>query len=135
MRFATRDLDEELVHLERTPGQILNEFLERAEGGGQIGELDAPSFVAAIGEWVIASYLRAFKAVETGLEELDAKIISETPRRDVSDELSKLVDVRRRIGTLRRRPAPRSWLFWIVIVMMLLIAALVLATARVREWI
>lgn len=45
------------AHREEVP--ILNEFLKRAEGGGQIGELDAPSFVAAIGEWVIACYLRA----------------------------------------------------------------------------
>jgi magnesium transporter len=85
---------------------VLEEFLERAEGGGQIGELDAPSFVAAISEWVVASYLRAFEAVETELEELDAKIISQTPRRDVSGDLSKLVDLRRRIGALRRGLAP-----------------------------
>jgi magnesium transporter len=85
---------------------VLEEFLERAEGGGQIGELDAPSFVAAISEWVVASYLRAFEAVEAELEELDAKIISETPRRDVSADLSKLVDLRRRIGALRRGLAP-----------------------------
>lgn len=90
---------------------ILNEFLERAEGGGQIGQLDAPSFVAAIGEWVIASYLRAFEAVETELEELDAKIISEAPRRDVSGDLSKLVDLRRRIGALRRGLAPHREVF------------------------
>ena len=209
---------------------ILDEFLERAEGGGQVGELDSPSFVAAICEWVIASYLRAFEAVEAELEELDAKIISETPRRDVSGELSRLVELRRRIGSLRRGLAPhrevvislqhpeldalstedsaqrfvnlerrvtqaleaardtkestfgtfdllvarigqrtndimkvltlgtvillpatvlagimgmnfkvglfgQAWLFWAVIAIMLLVAALVLATARVREWI
>jgi magnesium transporter len=97
------------AHRDEVP--VLDEFLERAEGGGQIGELDAPSFVAAIGEWVIASYLRAFEAVETELEELDAKIISETPRRDVSDDLSKLVDLRRRIGALRRGLAPHREVF------------------------
>ena len=43
---------------------VLEEFLERAEGGGEVGALDAPSFVAAVCEWVIASYLRAFEAVE-----------------------------------------------------------------------
>jgi magnesium transporter len=85
---------------------VLEEFRERAEGGGQIGELDAASFVAAVSEWVIASYLRAFEAVESELEELDARVISETPRRDVSGDLSKLVDLRRRIGSLRRGLAP-----------------------------
>lgn len=68
---------------------VLEEFLERAEGGGGIGTLDAPSFVAAVGEWVIASYLRAFEAVETELEELDARVMSETPSRDVSGDLSR----------------------------------------------
>jgi hypothetical protein len=60
------------AHREEVP--VLEEFLERAEGGGQVGGLDAPSFVAAICEWVIASYLRAFEAVEAELEELDAKV-------------------------------------------------------------
>jgi magnesium transporter len=85
---------------------VLEEFLERAKGGGQVGGLDAPSFVATVSEWVIASYLRAFEAVEAELEELDARVIAETPRRDVSGDLSKLVDLRRRIGSLRRALAP-----------------------------
>jgi magnesium transporter len=85
---------------------VLEEFLERAEGGSEVGELDAPSFVAAISEWVVASYLRAFEDVEAELEELDAKVISEAPRRDVSEELGRLVELRRRIGSLRRALAP-----------------------------
>lgn len=85
---------------------VLEEFRERAEGGGQVGALDAPSFVAAIFEWVIASYLRAFEAVESDLEELDAKVISETPTRSVSADLSKLVELRHRIGSLRRALSP-----------------------------
>jgi magnesium transporter len=97
------------IHRDEIP--VLDEFAERAEGGGQIGELDAPSFVAAIGEWVIASYLRAFEAVEAELEELDAKVISETPRRDVSADLGRLVELRRRIGSLRRGLAPHREVF------------------------
>ena len=34
------------AHQEHVP--VLDEFLKRAEGGGQVGELDSPSFVAAI---------------------------------------------------------------------------------------
>ena len=95
-----------LLTAHRDEVAVLEEFLERAEGGGQVGQLEAPSFVAAITEWVITSYLRAFEAVEAELEELDAKIISETPRRDVSGELNRLVELRRRIGSLRRGLAP-----------------------------
>lgn len=81
--------------------EVLEEFRERAEGGGQIGVLDAPSFVAQIFEWVIASYFRAFESVESELEELDAKVMSEAPK-SAHDDLARLVDLRRSIGTLRR---------------------------------
>ena len=56
---------------------VLEEFRERAEGGGQVGALDAPSFVAAILQWIVAGYFRAFEAVESELEELDARVMSE----------------------------------------------------------
>jgi magnesium transporter len=103
-----------VVTAHRDEISVLEEFLERAEGGGQVGALEAPSFVAAITEWVIASYLRAFEAVEAELEELDAKIISETPRRDVSGDLNRLVELRRRIGSLRRALAPhREVVIWL----------------------
>ena len=85
---------------------VLEEFLERAEGGGEIGVLDAPSFVAVVSEWVIVSYLRAFEAVEGALEELDAQVISQAPSRDVSAELDRLVELRLRVGSLRRALAP-----------------------------
>ena len=85
--------------------EVLEEFRERAEGGGEVGALDPPSFVAAILEWVVAGYFRAFEAVESELEELDARVMSGTPK-DVSDDLARLVDLRRAIGTLRRALAP-----------------------------
>jgi magnesium transporter len=85
--------------------EVLDEFLARAEGGGQVGGLDAPSFVATIFEWVIASYLRAFEAVERELEELDARVMTDTPKQ-FADELTRLVELRRTIGKLRRALAP-----------------------------
>jgi magnesium transporter len=85
--------------------EVLEEFRERAEGGGQIGELDSPSFVAAVVDWVVTSYFRAFEEVETELEELDAKVMSEIPK-NVADELGRLVELRRSIGTLRRALSP-----------------------------
>jgi magnesium transporter len=85
--------------------EVLEEFHERAEGGGQVGALDSPSFVAAVVEWVVTSYFRAFEAVEDELEELDAKVMSEIPK-SVSSDLARLVELRRSIGTLRRALAP-----------------------------
>ena len=72
----------------------------------RIGTLDAPSFVAAVGEWVIASYLRAFEAVETELEELDAKGDVRNPEQRRLRRPEPLVELRRRIGSLRRALAP-----------------------------
>ncbi len=85
--------------------EVLEEFRERAEGGGQVGALDSPSFVAAVVEWVVASYFRAFEAVESELEELDTKVMSNIPQ-SVSDDLARLVELRRSIGTLRRALSP-----------------------------
>ena len=85
--------------------EVLEEFRERAEGGSQVGELDSPSFVAAVVDWVVTSYFRAFEEVESELEELDAKVMSDIPK-DVSDELARLVELRRSIGTLRRALSP-----------------------------
>ena len=85
--------------------EVLEEFRERAEGGGQVGALDSPSFVAAVVDWVVTSYFRAFEAIDSELEELDAKVMSDIPK-NVSDELARLVELRRSIGTLRRALAP-----------------------------
>ena len=85
--------------------EVLEEFRERAEGGGQVGALDSPSFLAAVVEWVVTSYFRAFEAVESELEELDAKVMSDIPK-TVSDDLARLVELRRSIGTLRRSLSP-----------------------------
>src|SRR4029079_10186798 len=50
--------------------------------------------------------LRACEPVESALEELDARVISQTPIRDVSAELARLVELRLRVGSLRRALAP-----------------------------
>ena len=84
---------------------VLEEFRERAEGGGQVGVLDSPSFLAAVVEWVVTSFFRAFEAVESELEELDARVMSDVPK-SVSAELARLVELRRSIGTLRRALSP-----------------------------
>jgi len=85
--------------------EVLEEFRERAEGGGQVGALDSPSFLAAVVEWVVMSYFRAFEDLETELEELDAKVMGDIPT-SVPDELARLVELRRSIGTLRRALSP-----------------------------
>jgi Mg2+ and Co2+ transporter CorA len=94
-----------IVTAHREKVEVLEEFGERAEGGGPVGALDAPSFLAAIFESIVASYFRAFEAVERALDELDTRVLLSTPK-DVSGELARLVEVRRAIGTLRRALSP-----------------------------
>ena len=84
---------------------VLEEFRERAEGGGQVGGLDAPTFAAALFEWVIASYFRAFEAVETQLEDFDARVMASTPK-NVSSALARLVELRHLVGKLQRGLSP-----------------------------
>ena len=72
---------------------------------GQVGALDSPSFVAAVCEWVVTSYFRAFEEVESELEELDANVMSDLPE-SVPDHLARLVELRRSIGALRRALSP-----------------------------
>ena len=91
------------AHHERL--DVLEEFRERAEGGGQVGGLDAPTFVAALFEWVIASYFRAFEAVETQLDDFDARVMASTPK-NVSSDLARLVELRRLVGKLQRGLSP-----------------------------
>jgi Mg2+ and Co2+ transporter CorA len=50
---------------------VVNDFRDRAEGGGEIGVLDAPSFLSVLLGWVVTSYLQAFDKVEVELEEFD----------------------------------------------------------------
>ena len=85
--------------------EVLEEFRERAEGGSQAGALDSPSFVAAAVEWVVTSYFRAFEEIEEELEELDARVMSDILK-NVFEDLGRLVELRRSIGTLRRALSP-----------------------------
>ena len=88
----------------------MEDFRERAEGAGEIGILDAPSFLAELLNWVVTSYLRAFDKIEVELEEFDIRVLRST-RHDVERQISALVEVRRRVGELRRSLAPHREVF------------------------
>ena len=94
-----------IVTAYRERADVLEEFFERVQGGGQVGALDAPSFVATILHWIVSSYLRALDDVERELEDLDARVMTNTPKM-ATEDLNRLVDIRRTIGTLRRALAP-----------------------------
>jgi magnesium transporter len=80
---------------------VIEDFRERAEGGGEIGILDAPSFLTLLLGWVVTSYLQAFDRVEVELEEFDLRVLR-SARRDAEAQIAVLVEIRQRVGRLRR---------------------------------
>jgi magnesium/cobalt transport protein CorA len=89
--------------LHREEVDTLKEFREYTAGDTAIGRVDAPSFVAAVLEWLVSGYFRAVELLEGKADALDDAALD--PRSD-RDLLADLVRVRRRIISLRRALAP-----------------------------
>jgi magnesium transporter len=88
----------------------LDAFRDVAAGPGDLGSFDAPSFLSALLEWVVTSYLRAFDEVEASLEEFDVSVL-QNPSDDPEEQIKTLVEARRRVGQLRRSLAPHREVF------------------------
>ena len=89
---------------------VLDEFRGLAEGKGEVGLLDAPSFLTTLLEWVVTSYLRAFDEIEETLDKFDVEAMAK-PSNDPEKEIEVLGDARRRVGRLRRTLAPHREMF------------------------
>src|SRR6185437_7444833 len=84
---------------------VLDDFRSVSEGKGEIGLLDAPSFLTTLLEWVVSSYLRAFDEIEEILDRFDVESL-EQPTNDPEKQIEALGNARRRVGRLRRTLAP-----------------------------
>jgi len=89
---------------------VLDDFRSVAEGKGEIGLLDAPSFLTTLLEWVVTSYLRAFDEIEETLDQFDVEALAQ-PSSDPEKQIETLGNVRRRVGRLRRTLAPHREVF------------------------
>lgn len=89
---------------------VIDDFRERAEGGGEIGILDAPSFLEVLLGRVVTSYLQAFDKVEADLEEFDLRVLRSS-RGNAEEQIGVLVEIRQRVGRLRRSLALHRDLF------------------------
>jgi magnesium transporter len=83
-------------------------ILEGLEGETRLGALEAADFLASIIDSVILGYHRTVEAFEREIDALDE--IALLGRRD-DDVLERLVDLRRRIGTVRQTLAPQREAF------------------------
>ena len=119
---AERDVENERVVLECFVGPnwlltshnaeiaVIDDFRETASGDGELGILDAPSFLSDLLEWVVTSYLRAFDEIEAELETFDVEALT-APSRDPDAQIKLLVEARQRVGELRRSLAPHREVF------------------------
>ena len=89
---------------------VLDDFRGITEGKGEIGLLDAPSFLSTLMEWVVTSYLHAFDEIEETLDEFDVKALA-NPSNDPEEEIRLLSAARSRVGRLRRTLAPHREVF------------------------
>jgi magnesium transporter len=99
-----------VVTVHSRPVQVFDDFRERASGSGEVGRLDGPEFLADLLEWVLTAYLNAFESVELALEEFDARTMAgeyDSPE----DELRRLVELRKEVGSLRRALVAHRELF------------------------
>jgi Mg2+ and Co2+ transporter CorA len=90
-----------LLTLGPREADTIQAFRDRVTGRGELGALDAPSFLAALLEWMIEGYLEAFDAIEAELEEADVEAMRDHGG-STDATLSQLVELRRRTGRLRR---------------------------------
>lgn len=96
------------VHSEQIA--VIDDFRSLAVGGGGLGVLDAPSFLATLLEWVVTSYSRAFAEIESTLEEFDVAVLG-SAKGETEKQISVLVQTRSRVGRLRRALSPHREIF------------------------
>jgi magnesium transporter len=81
------------------PLRLIGAIDDRIAADATIGRLDSGSFVASMLDAVVTSYFGAVDAIEDQVDVLDAKALQ---RESFGNLFGDLVDVRRRIGRLRR---------------------------------
>ncbi len=97
--------DNWVVTIHESDSPLVDDFKAVTSGPGQVGGLDAPSFLTTLLERVVLSYGDAFERIEERLEDFDADVLS-SPDSNVDKMATILVDVRQRTGELRRALSP-----------------------------
>lgn len=94
------------VHAE--PLGFLSEFAGQVRADSGLGALESVTFVAALLNWHLNSYFRVLDNLEQALDLLDEEVLLHPLDREF---LEDLVDLRRRVGRLRRLLAPHREVF------------------------
>ena len=97
-----------VVTIHDGPLAATDRLMEGLKGETRLGALEAADFLATIIDSVIVGYHRTVEAFEQEIDRLD-EVALRGRRQD--DVLSRLVDLRRRIGTVRQALAPQREAF------------------------
>jgi magnesium transporter len=97
-----------IVTVHDGPSAATDRLMEGMKGQTRLGALDAADFVAAIIDSVIVGYHRTVEAFEREIDALDELALR---ARRGDDVLGRLVDLRRRIGSVRQALAPQREAF------------------------
>jgi magnesium transporter len=90
------------------PLEALERLDAATEGETRFGAMDAAGLMAAIADEVIAGYFSLVEGIEREIDALDEHALKRRPRNDI---LARIVELRRRIGTIRRTLAPHRIAF------------------------
>ena len=90
------------------PLPAIDRLTEGMEGETRLGALESADFMASIVDSVIVGYYHTVEAFEREIDRLDEIALRGRPQDDV---LGRLVDLRRRIGTVRQTLAPQREAF------------------------
>lgn len=97
-----------LVTVHSGPTPVLDRIDDLTHGDTHFGALDAAGFIAAIVDETLAGYLELAEEIEREIDRLDERALRTRPRDDV---LARIVDLRRRIGAIRRTLTPHRLAF------------------------
>ena len=92
-----------VVTVHRKPVNFLESFDQRVKGDSDLGELDAPGFLAGLLDWHVTSYFRLLEQLELEVDKIDAHALRPRHSRDLLGELAKL---RQRVAFVRRILTP-----------------------------
>ena len=89
-----------IITLHDGTADVLDRFDDRLESDATVGRLTAVSFLRTLLDAIVTTYFEEVDRIEDDVDRLDARSLRPKPYEDV---LPELVEVRRRIGRLRRR--------------------------------
>lgn len=97
-----------VVTVHAAPLQFLDDFAGQAREDSELGALGSATFVAALLNWHLNSYFRVLEQLEGAVDALDEEVLLHPLDREF---LEDLVELRRRVGRLRRLLAPHREVF------------------------